>query len=193
MVSMSSQTLPQFTPEEYLEYDRTHEGKHEYVEGAIVAMAGGTTRHALATMNIGALLHAGLTGGPCRVYSSDLRVCIDSHKLYAYPDVTVVCGPEQHVDKREDTITNPKLLVEVLSPSTRQYDLNYKMRLYWRIPSVSELIFVECERVSVEHWRRIDGDQWSRELIEDRAATLHLPTLDIEIPVAQIYDGIELQ
>ena len=190
---MSSQSVPYFTPEEYLEYDRTHEGKHEYVDGAIVAMAGGMPDHALVASNVGYLLNAKLFGGACRIYNSDLRVCINPASSYSYPDVTVVCGPAEFVDGRKDTIANPKLVVEVLSPATRNYDLGEKARMYLRMPSLTELLLIEYDRIWIEHWHRPEGEDWKRELIEDRAATLRLPTLDIEIPAAQIYSGIDLQ
>src|SRR5688572_25434080 len=113
-----------YTIQEYLRMEYDAEQRHEYYDGEIVAMAGGTPPHSLIITNILAGLHTRLRGSPCRVYESNLRVRVPHSRLYAYPDATVVCGATQHdlEDAKRQTITNPKVIVEVLSPSTEHLD-----------------------------------------------------------------------
>jgi len=188
---MSRQSLPLVTPEEYLDYDRASDVKNEYVFGEIVAMAGGTVSHALLTMNAAGELYRHLSGGKCRVYSSDVRVCIDRRSSYSYPDVTVVCGPAEGVDEKRDTVTNPKVIVEVLSPRTRNYDLGDKARMYSRIPSLTDLLLIEQDRVSIEHWRRLANDHWDISNIADRQGIVRIESVGCELRVADIYSGVE--
>jgi Uma2 family endonuclease len=189
---MATQSLPYVTPEQYLEYDRNAEYKNEYYYGEIVCMAGGKPQHSLIAVNTSAELRDRLSGGSCRVYNSDLRVCLNKKISYVYPDVTVVCGPLNFVDDLEDTITNPKIAVEVLSPSTRNRDLGEKARLYWDVPSLSDLIFVEQDSIGIEHWHRASDSDWRRIVIKEPDGILKIASLNCEIPVSQLYLGAEL-
>jgi Uma2 family endonuclease len=189
---MATLPLPYVTPEQYLEYDRNAEFKNEYYYGEIVCMAGGKPRHARITANVIAELHSRLSGRPCGVYSPDLRVCVNKKTGYVYPDVTVVCGPLDYVDEREDTITNPKIAVEVLSPTTRNRDLGEKARLYWDVPSLSDLIFIEQDTIGIEHWQRSSDGDWRRTVVKAPDGVLKIASLDCEIPVSQLYLGAEL-
>jgi len=189
---MSTQSLPLVTPEEYLDYDRASDVKNEYVFGEIVSMAGGSPWHSLLTMNAGGALHRQLFGGKCRVFSSDLRVCLDRHSSYAYPDVTVVCGALEYLDEKKDTVTNPKVIVEVLSPTTRNYDLGDKARMYSRLPSLTDLLLIAQDRVSIEHWRRLPHGNWEIGTVEDRQASIPIESVGCELKVADIYAGVEI-
>jgi len=132
----------QFSFREYLELEEASNTKHEYWAGEIYAMAGGSPQHAALSMSLGAALLGQLRGGPCRVYSSDLRVRVLATGLATYPDVTVVCGP-LHADPDSDTtVTNPTLVVEVLSPSTASYDQGEKLEHYQQIDSLQACLFV---------------------------------------------------
>jgi Uma2 family endonuclease len=184
--------MPYVTPEEYLEYDRNSEFKNEYLYGEIFCMAGGKPRHSLIGVNICSELHNRLSGTPCRVYNSDLRVCVNKKTGYVYPDCTVVCGPLDYVDEREDTITNPKVAVEALSPSTRNRDLGEKARLYWDVPSLSDLIFIEQDIIGIEHWQRSSDGDWRRTVIKDPGDVLKIASLNCEIPMSQLYLGAEI-
>ena len=119
---MAVQTKPFITPEEYLERERQAEYKSEYYNGEIFAMSGASRNHALLTSNVIAALHNALRGTDCLVYSSDLRIHIPASGLYTYPDVSVVCSQDELLDEQHDTLLNPVLIVEVLSPSTERYD-----------------------------------------------------------------------
>src|SRR5271166_5060025 len=189
---MSTQSLPLVTPEEYLNYDRASDVNNEYVFGEIVAVGGGSPWHSLLAANVVSSLHRQLSSGTCRVFSSSLRVCVDQRSLYSYPDVTVVCGALEYVDEKRDTVTNPKVIVEVLPPTTRNYDLGDKARMYSRIPSLTDLLLIEQERVSVEHWRRLVNGHWEISNIADRQETIHIESVGCELSVADIYSGVEL-
>ena len=180
------------TPEEYLEFDRASALKNEYVFGEIVAMAGGRPAHSLLTANVLGLLFGQLVGGECRVYDSNLRVCLDRQSLYSYPDLTVVCGALEYVDERQDTVTNPKVIVEVLSASTRNYDLGDKARMYSRIPSLTDLLLIEQDKLLIEHWKRLSDGHWEIVTIADRQATVLIQSAGCELSVGDIYSGVEL-
>jgi Uma2 family endonuclease len=190
---MSTDPIPFANVEEYLEYDRKSEWKNEYLFGKIVARAGATPWHSIIAANITHLLNRTLFGSPCRVFDAGVRVCVNRKTLYSYPDATVACGPLDYTDGQRDTITNPKLVVEVLSPSTRNCDLGDKARMYMRIPSVEALLFVEQETVRVEHWKRASSDQWSIQEFEDSNASIQIDSVSCAVPVGAIYTGVEFQ
>ncbi|MBI1786899.1 MAG: Uma2 family endonuclease [Acidobacteria bacterium] len=189
---MSSQPVTDITPEEYLERERAAETKHEYVGGDIVAMAGGSLQHSLITANIIGTLRSLLAGRPCVVFSPDARVCVRWNDLITYPDVTVLCGPPQYTDDHRDTLVNPTFLVEVLSPSTKNFDRGEKSRLYRMLPSLNEYLLVDQAPVEIEHWRRLPNGNWELATIRDRDAVLRLSSLDCELPAGEIYRNLEL-
>ncbi len=117
---------------------------------------------------------------------------MDPKKGYAYPDVTVVCGQTQYLDSEKDTITNPKIAVEVLSPTTMNNDLGSKARMYWKVASLTDLIFIEQDRIGIEYWHRSSNDEWQKTIIEDPGGILKIESANIEIPVSEIYAGVEL-
>jgi Uma2 family endonuclease len=135
-------SLPEqfYTPEEYLERERRAEYKSEYFAGEIVAMAGAKRRHNLVATNTAISLGGQLRDSPCEVYSNDMRVQADGEKQYSYPDVVVVCGEPQFRDGREDTLLNPTVIVEVLSPSTEARDRGEKFLRYRQIESLTDII-----------------------------------------------------
>src|SRR5947208_1973079 len=123
---MSAQSLPRITPEEYLEAERAAEFKHEYYDGHMYAMAGGTLVHSLIIGNTTHALHEALKGRDCLVLPTELRLRVSYAGLYTYPDILVICGEPQFADNHADMILNPKLIVEVLSPSTEGHDRGFK-------------------------------------------------------------------
>jgi Uma2 family endonuclease len=187
---MATQSLPYVTPEQYLEFDRNAEYKHEYFFGEIVAMPGGSFQHNLIAANATGELRNRLLGGPCRVLNSDMRIAIDKKTGYVYPDASVVCGQPEYTDEHKDTITNPKLVVEVLSPSTRKYDLGVKIHLYLKVPVLSDLLLVEQDKVWIEHWYRSTDGGWKNTVLE--GGILEITSLNCQIPLSDIYLGVEL-
>lgn len=177
-----------FTFREYLQIEADSAIKHEFVAGQVLAMSGGSPDHAGVTANIARLLGNRLDGKPCRVFSPDLRVRVLATGFASYADVTVICGaleldPE---DPKGHTAVNPKVLIEVLSPSTEDYDRGEKLGNYKRIPSLAEVIFVAFNRREVETVRRESDGSWSRHIAHDGGA-VQLLSLGCELPVAEIY------
>lgn len=184
---MASQPLTGMTPEEYLELDRKSEWKHEFYRGQVYAMAGGSRAHSFVINNIQVALTIGIGDRDCGVFQSDLRVCVGRQRLWTYPDVTVVCGPTETIEGDPETVTNPALIVEVLSPSTANFDCTGKSITYRASRTLRELLLVEPDEVLVEHSWKLPNGHWEMEIVTDLSAILTLSSLDIELPVAQIY------
>lgn len=186
---MSGLPRSQTTPEEYLAWDLTHAGKHEFVNGEMWAMAGAHPAHNLLTVNLTATLAPKLRGHGCRALSADQRVQVEETGLYCYPDLTVVCGPLSLAPTQPPTLLNPTLIAEVLSPSTAAFDKDVKFAHYRRRASVMAILFVSWPERRVELYTR-DGDGWR--LTEARGnEVLPVATLGITLPLEEIYGGVE--
>lgn len=182
-----SPRLHRYTFREYLELEETSTVRHEFLEGEIYAMAGGTPEHAALTMSIGATLVAALRGGPYRVHSSDLRVRVQATGLATYPDVTVVCGPYETDPESRTTVTNPRVLVEVTSDSTEEYDRSEKLASYKQIPGLAAIVLVSHRERLIEVIERREEDAWKRQEAR-RGGHVRLPALDCDLVVDEIYD-----
>ncbi|HEU0031390.1 MAG TPA: Uma2 family endonuclease [Kofleriaceae bacterium] len=147
------------TPGEYLAWEREQPTKHEYFDGEVFAMAGGSPRHNALCLQIGALLRERTRSHGCVTLTSDQRVGLRDPTRYVYPDITVVCGELRLQPETTDVLTNPTILVEVLSQSTEQYDRGLKWVGYQTIPSLADYLLVSQADVRIEHFRR-DGDRW---------------------------------
>jgi Uma2 family endonuclease len=158
---MHAALRPRYTFAEYLEVERASRGvKHEYIAGEIFAMAGGSVEHsALATALVG-LLFAHLRRGPSRPHGSDLRISIRRAEVATYADAAVVCDPVERDPQSPTHVTNPRIVVEVLSPTTERYDREQKRLYYQQIPALCEYVLVAQDRRRVEVWRR-EGEEWS--------------------------------
>ena len=148
------------TPEQYLEIERKAEFKSEYYQGEMFAMAGAREGHNLIVLNVGAELRQQLRKRPCRTYVNDMRVLVSATGMYTYPDAVAVCGEPQFLDETRDTLLNPSLIVEVLSPSTEFYDRVRKFEHYRAVESVTEYLLVASERVSAELYTRQPDGRW---------------------------------
>ena len=180
--------VTRMTVEEYLVYDATHEGKHEFYNGEVVAMAGSTLVHALLAVNVSSALHVRLRGGPFRVFSSDLRIAIEQTGAYVYPDVSVVCGAARVIGEAPGATTNPTLLVEVLSPTTEAHDRGAKAAHYRHIEGLKAYALVSSMRRHVEvHYRGDDGIWRIHEA--EAAGTVHIPTMDLALSLGDVYAG----
>ena len=146
----------QLSPEEYLAWERRGEHKHEYFDGEVYAMAGGSPRHNRLTSKITAALETAL-GGRCHVFSSDQRIR-SRERRYVYPDVSVVC--DFPVIEHEDVLVNPTIIVEVLSSTTEQYDRGLKWDGYQLLPSLTDYVLVSQERAHIEHFARAPDGRW---------------------------------
>ena len=160
MATVAAEIL--ITPEEYLVTERTAEFKSEYRNGQIIAMPGASRQHNLITVNISSGLHAQLLERICEVYTNDMRVKVSDSGLYTYPDVVVVCDEPRFEDNHFDTLLNPTVIVEVLSPSTESYDRHGKFLSYQTLESLQEYILVSQNKVCVEQYVRQGGRMGSQ-------------------------------
>ena len=149
------------SPTEYLEWERAQPVKHEYFDGEVFAMAGGSPRHNALGVGMSAALRSALLERGCAVFSSDQRIGIDGGTRYVYPDVSVVCGGVQLQAGTSDVIVNPTIIVEVLSEGTEQYDRGLKWVSYQQLPSLTDYVLVSQAEVRIEHYRRDAGGRWS--------------------------------
>jgi len=180
--------IHEYTYQEYLAYEEASNVKHEFLDGEIYAMAGGSPEHAALAVAIASSLSSQLNAKPCRVFSSDLRIRVAATGLATYPDVSVVCGPLQRATEWRDTVLNPTVLVEVLSDGTERYDRGEKFEHYKKIPSLKEYVLVSQKEALVELWSRA-GDSWSRQ--ESPAGDrLVLHSIQCELVVDDLYQGV---
>jgi Uma2 family endonuclease len=178
------------TPSEYLEFERASEERHEYVAGEVIAMAGASRAHNLIVANLARELGNRLLDGSCELYVNDMRVQASRDKAYFYPDVTIVCGQAVFEGESSDTLLNPRLIIEVLSPSTEAYDRGEKFARYRKLDSLRDYLLVAQDRPSVDRFSR-DGEMWSFESAEGLDANLHLPALDVQLDLVEVYRRVE--
>lgn len=175
-----------WTPGEYLAWERQQPGKHEFHDGEVFDMAGATFEHNQIVINVGAELRTLLRQKPCRVCASELRIKVPATGLYTYPDVSVVRGRPEFEDDKLDTLLNPLLLVEVLSDSTADYDRGTKFTNYRTITSFRDYVLISTDRVLVEYATRKDDGSWV--LREFKAgARFKLESIESEIAVDELY------
>ncbi|MEO5951329.1 MAG: Uma2 family endonuclease [Chloroflexia bacterium] len=187
---MASVARKTYTPEEYLELERNAEYKSEYINGEIYAMAGASVDHITISSNLLAEIHQQLKGKPCRVFNSDLRIKVNPTGMYTYPDITAVCGTIRLEDTKQDTLLNPTLIAEVLSPSTEAYDRGEKFAHYRKLPSLQEYILISQDKILVERYIR-QGEDWLLSAFSDPNATLNLTSINCAIPIASIYTDVD--
>lgn len=188
---MSKQQKVRFTVAEYLSMDRDASEKHEFAFGETYAMGGASARHVEIVGNIVSELRNHLRQRPCRVYSTDLRLCVDADHRYTYPDVVVVCGQPQFLDDQLDTLLNPDLIVEVLSESTRNYDRGDKFQQYRGIPSFREYLLVDQAKAHVERYSKQQDGTWSLWETDSLDHVVHLESIAVRLPVSEIYLKVE--
>ena len=157
---MSAVPKPFLTPQEYVARERRAEIKSEYLRGEVFAMSGASRKHNLIAGNVNRVLGEQLRERECEVYPGDMRVKVSPTGLYTYPDVTVACGEPEFEDAEVDTLLNPRVIVEVLSPSTADYDRGRKFTHYRRLPSLREYVLISQECPLVEHYVRQGQDEW---------------------------------
>lgn len=177
-----------FTFDEYLILEEIAEVRHEFLDGQVWAMAGGTPEHAAISGNVTALLNVQLRSRRCRVFTSDLRIRIQATGLGTYPDVTVVCDKLERdpEDRKGHTIVNPRTVVEVLSPSTEEYDRKEKLSHYQRALSIQEIVLVAHDRREIEVVRREADGTWSRHLTRDDGIA-RLESVECDLPLDEVY------
>jgi Uma2 family endonuclease len=176
---------------DYLAFERASEERHEYADGVVYAMSGGSGRHSALAANVIVELGVALRGGPCRPLTSDMRVLIPASRRYLYPDVSVVCGQPEMLDAFEDNLLNPRVVVEVLSDSTEAYDRGEKFAHYQKLLSLKHYVLVSQKEPRIEVFTRED-DGWRLRNYgpTDRVA---LDSIGCTIEVDAMYAGVSLE
>jgi len=189
-----TQTLEQrtYTREEYLEFEMASEERHEYVNGEIRLMTGGTPDHNELAINLATLLKSALRGKPYRIFGADQRLWIPDRNLYTYPDLMVVEKPLQLQTGRTDTVTNPCFIAEVLSKSTQDYDHGEKFSAYRTIESFREYLLIDQYSIHVEHYVKTAANQWLLSEYDDPNVTLSLSAFEAQIEIIALYENIEI-
>ena len=188
---MSALPRPKLTVAEYLARGRTAEFKSEYYRGETFAMAGASTQHVSVAVNMLGELHARLKGSPCKVVSNDQWVKVSATGLYTYPDAAIVCGKAEYDSVDPDTLLNPVVIIEVLSPSTENYDRGAKFRQYQQIPSLKEYVLVSQDEPLIERFVRQPDESWNLTILSGLTGDLVFATVPARIPLADIYTGVE--
>jgi Uma2 family endonuclease len=187
---MVSNPVTKVTAEEYLALDRAAEFRSEFLDGEIIAMSGGSTRHTRLQMNLGLEIQLALRGTPCEAFNSDLRVRVSS-RMYTYPDLSVVCGKLMLADQRQDILLNPTVVFEVLSPTTEHYDRGVKFQHYREVESLKDYILLAQNQVRIEQFTRGDDNTWTLRDYRRAENVLKIVSIGVSLPLASIYDRIE--
>jgi len=182
----------QMSEAEYLVFEEQQEIKHEFVAGQVFAMAGASFKHNLIVNNVAATLLTQLAKTNGLVPSGDTRVRVNSKVSYRYPDVVVICGTVEYVENRVDTISNPLLIVEVLSPGTALVDRNQKLDEYTRIPSLQEYVLISQDEYKMERFLRQAGNDWLYTRVNGLDAQLELASVACELAASTVYAKVSL-
>jgi Uma2 family endonuclease len=187
---MSPLALPYVTPADYLAAERKSAHKSEYINGHVYAMAGASRVHNLIALNTAAELRAQLRGRPCEAYVNEMRVKVERTGMYTYPDVVGLCEEPRFEDDDVDTLLNPAVIIEVLSPSTERYDRGEKFAHYRRLESLREYILIAQDIRRIEHYRR-DGDTWVLTEVSEPDSALVISSISCTLRLSEIYDRVE--
>lgn len=190
---MSAVPKLKLTEAEYLAKERKAEFKSEFYRGEMFAMSGASREHILIAGNCTREIGNQFKGRCCEVYSNDMRVRSPATGLYTYPDVVIVCGEPEFLDAEVDTLLNPTVLIEILSPSTESYDRGAKAEQYRRIPSLREHVLIAQDRSHVEVLTRQADGNWLLRETSDLDQTMTLPSVSVSLPMREIYDRITFE
>jgi Uma2 family endonuclease len=189
---MTAQPKRYITEQEYIEFERENTIKHEYYGGEIYAMTGASRIHNLIAGNTLASLHGQLRRKPCQVFPSDMRVKIQKTGLYTYPDLVIICGEPQFTDDALDTLLNPLVLVEILSPSTERYDRGMKFQHYRTIETLHDYILIAQDDYHIEHYSRQDNGQWLFQEATGIEACITIPSIASILLLEDVYEKVDI-
>jgi Uma2 family endonuclease len=179
------------TVEEYLQFEKGSPDKHEYFRGEIFSMAGASAKHNVIFSNLFGELAYRLKGKPCRPYGSDLRIHIPENTLFTYPDISIICGEIVPSKTDPDTAMQPTVLIEILSPATRNYDLGGKFELYREIPTLKEY-YVDSEAIGIVSHRINDQGIWGIQDYKSLESNLSMPAVNVSLSLKEVYEGTKL-
>ena len=182
-----------FSIEDYLETENTSIEKHEYYKGEIFAMSGAKMPHNDISKNLSGNLYVKLKGKKCQPYGSDVRIHIESNTLFTYPDICIICGDVVTRNNDDYNVLNPTVIIEILSPSTKNYDRGEKFKLYRDIPTLKEYILVDSESIHIEVFRLNENNHWELEEYNSTENLLHFKAINEYILISKIYEGVKLE
>lgn len=180
-----------YSPEEYLALEELAEYRSEYYRGEIFAMSGGSVNHNRIAKNIVVALDVALAGKPCETFIADMRLLVKKNGLYTYPDVMIVCGQLEFAKGRTDTLTNPTVIIEVLSESTQAYDRGAKFELYRALETLQDYVLIDQSRVHVEYFHKLDDGRWLLAEFNVLDGVLLLESVGVKLSLSQIYRRME--
>ncbi|MFB2877490.1 Uma2 family endonuclease [Floridanema aerugineum] len=180
-----------YSPEEYLALEEAAESKSEYYDGEIVPMTGGTTNHNQIALNVSVALSIAFKRKDYRVFMGDVRLWIPKKRSYTYPDVTVIAGKPEYFEQRKDTVTNPQVIVEVLSKSTKDYDRGGKFQFYQTIPSFQEYILIDQNQRFIEQFSKQENKRWSYCVYDEEDLALVFSSFAVEVSLEDIYEKVD--
>ena len=191
-MAQALQTPPYFSAQEYLELEQAADTKHEYIDGEIHAMAGASDAHVKVTGNAYALLKNHLRGSGCTTYIADMKLRIVQDEAFFYPDVMVCCDPADQLPEQDLVKNSPKLIIEVLSPSTEAHDRGKKFMLYRKLLSLEEYLLIDPRNYYVELFHRENDIQWSLTAIEGAESQLALNSVSLTCSLADLYEDVRI-
>lgn len=189
---MTAQPLRSLTEQEYIDSERTSLIKHEYYKGHVYAMTGASRTHNLIAGNTLASLHSQIRRKPCQVFPSDMRVKVHKTGLYTYPDLVLICGEPQFTDDALDTLLNPLVLIEILSPSTERYDRGLKFQHYRTIETLQDYILIAQDSYHIEHYARQEHGQWLFQEAVGIEAHIAIESIDSILVLADVYEKVSI-
>lgn len=178
------------SPDQYLKMERASEEKHEYYKGEIFAMSGASWKHNVIVKNVNTLVLPFLTGKPCDMFGSDLRIHVPENSLYTYPDFSIICGQPEIIDEEKDTVIKPSALIEVLSKSTKDYDRGTKFNLYRSIKTLKEYILIDSTSVIVEIYTRQEDNSWNLKEYKQLSDSFYISTIGLTLFLKDVYNDV---
>ncbi len=190
---MNAEPILKYTAEEYLELEETSLEKNEFYKGEIFAMAGASIPHNEIVSNTLVEIGSYLKDKKCRIYPSDLRIHSVANSLYTYPDLSIICNDIETVGKRKNTVTNPTVLIEVLSKTTQDYDRGAKFKLYRDIESLKEYILISSLETLVEKYNKQADGSWVLHEYKNEADTFTITSIDLLVTVKDLYRNVQFE
>ena len=181
-----------YSIEEYLEMENAALEKHEYYKGEIFAMSGASGRHNVISINVIGILINALKGKSCQPYGSDMRIHIPENTLFTYPDISIICGDVVSSKEDENAATEPTVIIEILSPSTRNYDRGEKFMLYRAIPALKSYILVDSESIHAEHFAINKEGLWQLKEHNKIYEEIFIEILNVKLPMKEVYERSKL-
>ena len=188
---MSTAPLKPYTPQEYLALERAAENRSKFYRGEIFSMAGSSRQHDRICFNLTAALQRALKDSPCQGFTGNMRVRVQPTGLYTYPDASVACGEVEFDDSEVDTLLNPRIVFEVLSPSTERRDRGWKFDQYRQIPSLMDYVLLAQDEPRIERFERLPDDSWRWSVTTGIESSINLDPIQQQIPLREVYADVE--